>query len=93
MANLRINKENVEHVRNLKAQIKLLTEEVCLFEDAWKAQLEEEGVTEKLFDNGKQRVGWDVTVQNRFNQSKFGKDYPELLAQYKEPKECKSFKY
>ena len=93
MGNMRINKENVQKVRDLKAQIKMLEEEVRLYEDAWKTQLENAGLTRWVFDNGKQYVGWDFTVQNRFNQSKFGKDHPDLLAEYKEEKIVKSFKY
>ena len=89
----RINKENWEKVVKLDEEIKRLEKELALYVDAWKAQLEEEGKTEKTIGNGLATIGWTITYQNRFNQSKFSKEHADLLEAYKERKEIKSFKY
>ena len=48
------------------------------------AQLKTEGKLEKTVGNGKGKVTYTNSPQNRFNQKRFGKDHPELLAEYKE---------
>lgn len=92
-SNYRITKENWEKVTKLDMEIARLEKERELYISAWKAQLEEEGKTEKTIGNGLATVGWNISYQNRFNQSKFGKEHADLLEQYKERKEIKSFKY
>lgn len=80
----RINYENTEEYIRLKNEIDEKSKKLEAMKNDFIAQLKEEGKTEKTVGNGKGKVTYTNNPQNRFNQSKFGKDYPELLAEYKE---------
>ena len=80
----RINYDNVEKYMMLENQIKDLTKVLEEMKADFITQMKTEGITEKKVANGKGKVTYTNTPQNRFNQKKFGADHPDLLEEYKE---------
>ena len=88
----RINLENVEKLIQLKNQIKEAQKLYDEIESDFIDQMKKEGIEEKLVGNGKGKVTYKNNPQRRFNQKKFGTDYPDLLEEYKEFRDCWSLK-
>ena len=80
----RINYENTEEYIRLENEIAEKSKVLKAMKADFIAQLQAEGKTEKTVGNGKGKVTYKNSPQNRFNQSKFKKDYPDLLQEYTE---------
>lgn len=81
----RINLDNVEQYMKIDNQIKDLTKLLEAMKADFIEQMKAEGLTEKKVGNGKGKVTYTNSPQNRFNQKKFGSDHPDLLEAYREP--------
>ncbi len=80
----RINYENTEEFIRLKNEIAEKSKILEAMKADFITQMKAEGLTEKTVANGKGKVTYTNNPQNRFNQSKFKADYPELEKAYKE---------
>lgn len=61
-------------------------------EDALGVIQDQLGRSEEGTYKGRPVVSWKITKQNRFQQKKFGEDHPDLLEEYKEEKEQRTFR-